>query len=92
MYILGIYENPAGETLTVTISRWGNSLAVRLPKDVLDEADIHEGDRLEVNAEGSTIRLTRRNAPASLDELIGRITPQNLHSVVFDTPVGAELW
>lgn len=78
--------------MTVTISRWGNSLAVRLPKDALEEADLHEGDLLEVSAEGCTITLTLQNTPPSLDELIGRITPQNLHSVAFDTPAGAELW
>ena len=78
--------------MTVTISRWGNSLAVRLPKDALDAAHLHEGDLLEVNAEGSTITLTLQDAPASLDELIGRITPENLHAAAFDIPVGAELW
>lgn len=34
--------------MTVTISRWGNSLAVRLPKGALEAAGLREGDVLEI--------------------------------------------
>lgn len=78
--------------MTVTISRWGNSLAVRIPKDVLDQAELHEGDILDVVSERGGIVLTPRSAPLSLDELISRITPENVHSAEFETVVGAEVW
>jgi antitoxin MazE len=82
----------SGYAVTVTISKWGNSLAVRLPKDALDQADLHEGDLLEVSTEGQTITLTLRDAPPSLDELVARITPENRHGEVFGTLSGAEIW
>ena len=78
--------------MTVTISRWGNSLAVRIPNDALDRADLHEGDLLDVVTENGSIVLMPQGAPPSLDELISRITPENVHSEVFDTVVGAEAW
>lgn len=76
--------------MVVTISRWGNSLAVRLPRDTLEKAGLVEGDVLEISADGAVITLARHDVPVTLDELIGRITPENLHSALFDTPVGAE--
>ncbi len=30
------------------VSKWGNSLAVRLPKALVDDLDLKPGDRLEV--------------------------------------------
>ena len=76
------------------IGRWGNSLAVRIPKHVADEAGLREGDDLvlEVEAQGSVaIKLAAR--PQSLAELVSQITPQNLHrEEQWGGPVGAELW
>jgi antitoxin MazE len=78
--------------MTVTISRWGNSLGVRLPKDALDQADLHEGDVLEVSTEGQLIKLALQGAPPTLEELVARITPENRHEEVFVTSTGAEIW
>ena len=35
------------------VSRWGNSLAIRLPKDVVDALDLEEGDEIEIRIAGS---------------------------------------
>ena len=78
--------------MTVTISRWGNSLAVRIPKDALEAAGFHEGDVLNVVSERGQLILAPAAAPPTLDELIGMITPENTHSPVFDSIVGAEGW
>ena len=77
---------------TVTLSRWGNSLAVRIPKDALDGADMHEGDRLEIVSERGHLVLVPQAITPSLDELIAGITPENLHTAAFDDLVGAEVW
>lgn len=40
------------------VSRWGNSLAVRLPKKLVDELGLKEGDELNVvTACGKTIEV-----------------------------------
>ncbi len=44
-----------------TIQKWGNSHAVRLPKGVLEAADLRENDRIEINAENDTIVIRRAN-------------------------------
>jgi antitoxin MazE len=76
-----------------TISRWGNSVAVRIPRSVLEQSHLHEGDTVEVEAGsdgGIVLRPTRRK---SLTELVAAITPENLHGETFaDAPIGAERW
>lgn len=46
------------------VSRWGNSLAVRLPRELVDELSLHEGDELELRPVGDRcvelLRDTRR--------------------------------
>mgnify|MGYP006294029093 CR=1 FL=1 len=34
------------------VSRWGNSLAVRLPAAVVEALDLKEGDQIEIHVEG----------------------------------------
>jgi len=35
------------------VSKWGNSLAVRLPAMVVEALDLKEGDQIEISVEGS---------------------------------------
>lgn len=45
------------------ISKWGNSLAVRLPKALVDQLGLKEGDELNVvAARDSTIEVETREA------------------------------
>jgi antitoxin MazE len=56
----------------------GQSLAVRIPKRIVETAKLTEGDWLviEAVAEGY-IRLRRADDVPTLDELIAQITPEN---------------
>lgn len=35
------------------VSKWGNSLAIRLPKTVVDALELQEGDQVEITVAGS---------------------------------------
>jgi len=61
------------------VLKWGNSLAVRLPKQVAADARFKEGDSicLEVG-EGGTVEI--RHAFPTLDELVAQIEPENRYS------------
>lgn len=76
------------------LAKWGNSLAVRIPKKLADEAKLREGDRLVLEVEGPgavAIKAVRR--PKILDQLISQITPENIHKAQdWREPVGAEIW
>jgi antitoxin MazE len=73
--------------------RWGNSLAVRIPKAVADEACLAEGDKivLEVESPGK-VAIKAVDRP-TLKELVARITPENVHEEInWGKPVGREAW
>lgn len=42
------------------IARWGNSLAIRLPRPLVEALDLKEGDEVEVTAKAArTLEVTR---------------------------------
>jgi antitoxin MazE len=77
-----------------TVSKWGNSLAVRIPLAIAKQASIGEGDcvTLELNSDGGIVlRATRRRY--ELSELVARITPKNRHrETEWGKPPGEESW
>jgi antitoxin MazE len=43
------------------VSKWGNSLAVRLPSTVVDALDLKEGDQIEIRIAGKRVFEVRRD-------------------------------
>jgi antitoxin MazE len=76
------------------LAKWGNSLAVRIPKPVAVAAKFRTGDDLEVDVEGpGRVRIRKPKRKPTLEELVARITPENQHSETdWGEPVGKELW
>lgn len=82
------YVYPMG----LQISRWGNSLAVRLPKGLLDAAGLMEGDEVTIREERGRIVIEREPA-VDLEAMIAGITEENRPEENFDWPLaGRELW
>ena len=77
-----------------TISKWGNSLAVRIPQAIAKQASLNEGDcvALAIDSEGGIVlRPTRRKY--ELAELVSWITPKNRHRETdWGRPRGEESW
>jgi antitoxin MazE len=80
------------QTMRVNVKKWGNSSAVRIPSVVMDAADFRIDDTVDVRAEGGKIVIELvRETDYDLDQLLDRITPENLHgSIDFGGPVGKE--
>ena len=78
--------------MRVNVKKWGNSAAVRIPAAVMEAADCRVEDTVDVRAEGGKIVIELvRETDYDLDQLIDRITPENLHeSIDFGRPVGKE--
>jgi len=65
------------------VLKWGNSLAVRIPKAVADEAHFEVGDPLEIAvAADGVVQLHRTGEIPSLAELVAQITPENRYSEI----------
>ena len=79
--------------MNATISRWGNSIGVRIPRSVLDQSRLHEGDTVSVTVAPDGSVVLRPAQRRDLAMLLNAITPENLHGETFaDRPVGAEVW
>jgi antitoxin MazE len=59
------------------VVKWGNSLAVRIPKTVAQEARVREGDSIVIEALDGQIRVRRAERVPTLEELVAQITPEN---------------
>ena len=73
--------------------KWGNSLAVRIPKAIAQQAGVHPEDELDIDVEAQVIRLRPVRRAPSLAELVGEITPENVHGETdAGPPRGREIW
>ena len=59
------------------VRKWGSSLAVRIPKAIAEQWGVSEGSAIEMDARGEQVVMRKRNY--DLDDLLDRITPDNLH-------------
>lgn len=76
------------------VQKWGNSLALRIPKSFAAEAGLHEDAPVELTCVGGklVIQPAPEEAP-TLEELLRGVTDQNLPGEWDTGPaVGREAW
>jgi antitoxin MazE len=76
------------------VAKWGNSLAIRIPRTLAQDAHLAEGDRLSLDlAEDGSIVLRSTRRKYTLRELVDGITPRNRHRETdWGAAAGKELW
>lgn len=75
------------------ISKWGNSLAVRLPKLFVDELGLAEGSAVEITVRNGQLILAAAGREYALEELVDGITGENRHEESdWGRPQGREGW
>jgi antitoxin MazE len=80
--------------MTTVVAKWGNSLAIRLPRALAEQVQMKEGTDITFSVEGNSIVITpSKRKKYTLDELLEGMTPDNSHSEI-DTgdSVGNEVW
>lgn len=80
--------------MRATVRKWGNSLALRIPSGLAEDAHLSDGAEVDIALRDGRLVVEPVAAPeASLDELVAGITPENRHHEQFaDGPRGAEAW
>ena len=76
------------------IKKWGNSLALRIPKSFALNANLRQDELVDISIDKERIIITPIGEKEySLDELLAGVSEDNLHGE-FDTgvPVGKEIW
>ena len=73
------------------VSRWGTSLAVRIPKAIVEQWGVQEGSAIEMISRGGEVVL--RKQPYKLEAMLAEVTPDNLHAEQgFGESRGNEAW
>ena len=76
------------------IQKWGNSLALRIPKSFALSVNIKQNELVDLSIEkGKIVIMPIAQKEYSLEELLEGVSENNLHSE-FDTgaPTGKEIW
>lgn len=76
------------------VQKWGNSLALRIPKSFATEIGLVDETTVELSLIEGKLVITPLPLPRySLDELLSAITPDNIHSEVdVGASQGSEVW
>jgi antitoxin MazE len=74
------------------VVKWGNSLAVRIPKAVAEQVRLKQGDAIVIEALDGRVELRPAERVPTLEELVAQITPENRHKELdWGPPVGKEI-
>ena len=72
------------------IARWGNSLALRLPKAAVEELHLREGQAVDIALDEGRLVIRSTRPRYSLAELVGAIDPASIPESFDDGPKGRE--
>jgi antitoxin MazE len=67
--------------MQVQLARWGNSLGLRIPKDIAGKIGLAEGTRVQIEAEGDRIVISASRPRYDLAELLIGMTPDGMQGV-----------
>ena len=76
------------------VQRWGNSLAVRIPKSFAEEVGLHEASPVDLSLhQGGLLLEPSMPPPAGLEDLLSKVRRSNIHAEVDTGPArGGEAW
>jgi antitoxin MazE len=76
--------------MLMTVTKWGNSLGVRIPSAIAHKVGIQEGTPIDISIQDHHIVLSKKH---SLDALLEQVNPENLHHETLTGPIsGKESW
>lgn len=85
--------------MQMTIKKWGNSLATRIPKAVVEAVGLHFNQEVDIQAVDGKIVITPSKAiEYDLDDLLRQCKPETMALTKEDkdwinsAPVGSEVW
>ena len=77
--------------MLTTISKWGNGLGVRIPKNILSASGIREQDDVMVSVDGNRIIITKA-MPTSIKELFDNYPIEKQQEIDWGKSQGEEIW
>jgi antitoxin MazE len=76
------------------VQKWGNSLALRIPKSFAAEVGLDPDSSVEMSLrDGKLVVMPADKPKFTLKQLLAKVTEENLHDEVDTGPaVGGEMW
>ena len=76
------------------VQKWGNSLALRIPKSFATEVGLQRETSVEISlADGKLVITPVAKPKLNLKQLLAKVTKENLHHEVDTGPtIGKETW
>ena len=79
--------------MTATISNWGNSQGIRLPKDIIKNMSLAIGDKVNVLIENHKIIIEPvKEKKFDINELVLKMPSNYIASEEIDDVSGKEVW
>lgn len=79
--------------MKTTVQKWGNSLAVRIPRPFAEEVHLTENSAVDLTIRAGKLVIVPAAPQITLESLVASITDDNRHDAI-DTGirVGNEIW
>lgn len=77
--------------MITAVRKWGNSLGVRIPKNIASQIELTDGNKIELTVENNIINIKKSNQQETLESLVSTITNENKHDEIETIPSGKEV-
>ncbi|MBP7349416.1 MAG: AbrB/MazE/SpoVT family DNA-binding domain-containing protein [Butyrivibrio sp.] len=79
--------------MQATIKKWGNSLGLRIPSELLREIGLSDGSKVILSKSGNDILVHKDSSKLTLDKLFEGYKEECFpEEVKFDNDIGNEVW
>lgn len=79
--------------MKTAIAKWGNSLGLRIPRGVAEDANLREGLEVDIAVENGKVVISTPRKRYDIDTLMAQFKPEHRHTDTdADGPVGKEVW
>jgi antitoxin MazE len=81
--------------MPTTVQKWGNSLGIRVPKAIAEQANLADGTEVEFETKGGVLTVRparrRRRRKYKLSDMLAKMKGPHPHGEFFGKPVGREI-
>jgi len=80
--------------MNTTVQKWGNSLALRIPRSVAKDVHLHQGSVVDIAlVAGKIVVKPKQQRHYALAQLLKKVTKHNRHAEVdWGGRIGQEAW
>jgi len=74
------------------IQKWGNSLAIRIPKPFANEINLENNSNVEISLKDGALIVEPSTSDVDFEALLKKVNKNNIHTLVdFGPPRGKEM-